>query len=164
MTLEEILGEIARLDCELVEITGGEPLLQREVPVLASRLADLGHTVLIETGGHRDISQLDPRVIRVMDLKCPDSGEASRNLWTNLNHLRPQDEVKFVLASRGDYEWAREVIGEHDLENRVRVLISTAHGLIEPQDVVAWMLEDGLRVRFQLQLHKYIWDPIERRR
>jgi 7-carboxy-7-deazaguanine synthase len=159
MTLDEIIGRVEHYNCELVELTGGEPLLQPEIPELARRLCDGGHTVLIETGGHRDISNLDPRVIRIMDLKCPASGECERNLWSNLEHLRPVDEVKFVIAGRDDYEWARATIRRHGLDDRAKILISTAYGLAGPREVVQWMLEDGLRARFQLQAHKYIWPP-----
>lgn len=164
MTLDEIMAEVEKYDCRLVELTGGEPLLQAEIYALAARLADAGRTVLIETGGHRDISKLDPRVIRIMDLKCPASGECEKNLWSNLEHLRPVDEVKFVIADRADYEWTLNVIREHRLEDRVQILISTAFGMIEPEQVVAWMLADKLRARFQLQLHKYIWPPNARLR
>ena len=164
MTLDQIVNEVEKFNCELVELTGGEPLLQPEIYELATRLADVGHTVLIETGGHRDISRLDPRVIRIMDLKCPASGECEKNLWSNLEHLRPIDEVKFVIADRGDYEWTLRTIREHRLEDRVKLLISTGFGMIESAHVVAWMLEDKLRARFQLQLHKYIWPPDERMR
>lgn len=164
MTLDQIVEEVEKYDCRLVELTGGEPLLQPDIYELATTLADAGHTVLIETGGHRDVSRLDPRVIRIMDLKCPASGECEKNLWSNLEHLRPNDEVKFVIADRKDYEWARETIRAHKLEDRVGLLISTAFGIIEPAQVGAWMLEDKLRARFQLQLHKYIWQPDERRR
>jgi 7-carboxy-7-deazaguanine synthase len=164
MTLDQVMGAVETYDCELVELTGGEPLLQPEINQLATRLADRGHTVLIETGGHRDVSQLDPRVIRIMDLKCPASGECEKNLWSNLERLRPFDEVKFVVANRTDYEWALKTIREHRLEDRVRTLISTAFGMIESEHVVAWMLEDKLRARFQLQLHKYIWPPDARKR
>ena len=163
MEVDEILARVATYDCRLVELTGGEPLLQKEIYDLAARLLAAGYTVLIETGGHRDISQLDPRVIRVMDLKCPDSGECERNLWSNLDHLRPTDEVKFVIASRRDYEWALRTIRDHKLEDRVHILLSTAFGLIKPDEVVDWMLTDKLRARFQLQLHKYIWDPQARK-
>ena len=164
MSLDEIISKVEELECDLVELTGGEPLLQQEIYPLATRLADLGHTVLIETGGHRDISNLDPRVIRIMDLKCPASGECAKNLWSNLSHLRSEDEVKFVVADRNDYEWSVKVIREHDLESRVKILMSTAFGMIDPAEVVKWMLEDRLDARFQLQLHKYIWEPSERRR
>jgi len=164
MTIDEIMAEVESYDCHLVELTGGEPLLQPEIYELATRLADEGHTVLIETGGHRDISKLDPRVIRVMDLKCPQSGECEKNLWSNLDHLRPADEVKFVIADRIDYEWTLKAIREHELEDGVKLLISTAFGSLPPAQVVAWMLEDKLRARFQLQLHKYIWPPDARRK
>jgi 7-carboxy-7-deazaguanine synthase len=164
MTVAEVLAEVERLDCELVELTGGEPMLQHDIYQLATELADRGHRVLIETGGHRDVSELDPRVIRIMDLKCPDSGECSKNLFANLEHLRPDDEVKFVIASRADYEWARAMIARYGLEDRVKILVSTAFGIIRPEQVVEWLLEDKLRARFQLQLHKYVWPPDERRR
>jgi len=164
MALDQIVAEVEKYNCALVELTGGEPLLQPEIYELATRLADAEHTVLIETGGHRDISRLDPRVIRIMDLKCPASGECEKNLWSNLEQLRPVDEVKFVIADRPDYEWTRETIREHRLEDRVGLLISTAFGIIEPSQVVGWMLEDKLRARFQLQVHKYVWPADERKR
>ncbi len=163
MSLDEIIEEVERYDCHLVELTGGEPLLQAEIYELATRLADLGHTVLIETGGHRDISKLDERVIRIMDLKCPASGECEKNLWSNLDHLRPMDEVKFVIADRADYDWTVKTIREHGLEGRVKLLLSTAFGAVAPEQVVEWMLADRLRARFQLQLHKYIWPPNARK-
>lgn len=164
MTLDRIIAEVEEYDCELVELTGGEPLLQPEIYELATRLADAGLTILIETGGHRDVSKLDPRVIRIMDLKCPASGECEKNLWSNLEHLRPVDEVKFVIANRDDYDWTLETIREHRLEDRVKLLVSTAFGMIDPDRVVEWMLADKLRARFQLQLHKYIWPPDARGR
>jgi 7-carboxy-7-deazaguanine synthase len=164
MTIDEIMADVEKLDCRMVELTGGEPLLQSDIYELAARLADREYTVLIETGGHRDISRLDPRVIRILDLKCPASGECEKNLWTNLEHLRAIDEVKFVIADRRDYEWTRSTIREHRLEDRVKILISTAFAMLEPQQVVEWMLEDKLQARFQLQLHKYIWPPDARGR
>lgn len=164
MSIDGIVDDVANYDCDLVELTGGEPMLQFEIYELATRLADSGHTVLIETGGHRDISRLDPRVIRIMDLKCPNSGECEKNLWSNLEHLRAIDEVKFVIADRADYEWTVRTVLEYRLQDRVKLLISTAFGKIEPAQVVAWMLEDNLRARFQLQLHKYVWPPEARRR
>lgn len=163
MTVDEIIAEVEKLDCNLVELTGGEPLLQADINELAVRLLDAGHTVLIETGGHRDISKLDARVIRIMDLKCPASGECDKNLWSNLEHLRPQDEVKFVIADRADYEWTLKTIRQHHLEEKVKILISTVFESVSPQTVVEWMLNDRLRARFQLQLHKYIWPPDARR-
>lgn len=164
MTLDQIVREVERYGCKLVELTGGEPLLQSDIYELATRLADSEHIVLIETGGHRDISKLDPRVIRIMDLKCPASGECEKNLWSNLEHLRPIDEVKFVIADRDDYDWTLNTIRGHRLEDRVKLLISTAFGMVEPAQVVAWMLEDKLQARFQLQLHKYVWSPEARGR
>jgi 7-carboxy-7-deazaguanine synthase len=164
MTVDEVMAEVEKYDCRLVELTGGEPMLQPDIYELVTRLADSARTVLIETGGHRDVSRLDPRVIRILDLKCPASGECHKNLWANLDHLRPVDEVKFVIADRADYEWALETIRERSLEDRVKILISTAFAMIEPQSVVEWMLEDRLQARFQLQLHKYIWPPDARRR
>ncbi len=164
MSIEAILAEVERLGPGIVEITGGEPMLQRDIDELARRLCDSGRTVLIETGGHRDVSPdvLDPRVIRIMDLKCPGSGECEKNRWENIEHLRATDEVKFVLTGRADYEWARDVIRRHGLEERAIVLLSVAHGQVEPRDVVQWMLDDGLRARFQMQMHKVIWEEAAR--
>src|SRR6185436_17672692 len=136
MTIDEIMADVEKLDCRMVELTGGEPLLQSDIYELAARLADREYTVLIETGGHRDISRLDPRVIRILDLKCPASGECEKNLWTNLEHLRAIDEVKFVIADRADYDWTLNTIREHRLEDRAKLLISTAFGQIEPEQVV----------------------------
>jgi 7-carboxy-7-deazaguanine synthase len=159
MTLDQIMAEVDSHRCKLVELTGGEPMLQPDINDLAARLCEAGYTTLIETGGHRDLSILDPRVIRIMDLKCPDSGECEKNLWSNLEGLRSFDEVKFVLASRRDYEWAVQTIRAYRLEDHVKILMSTAYSLIEPQQVVEWMLKDKVQARFQLQLHKYIWAP-----
>jgi len=164
MSLDQIEIEVEKYGCELVELTGGEPMLQHDINDLAVRLADKGHTILMETGGHRDISRLDPRVIRIMDLKCPASGECEKNLWSNLEHIRPVDEIKFVIADRRDYDWMIRTVREHRLEDRAKLLVSTGFGLVDSADVVAWMLADKLRARFQLQLHKYIWPPDARRR
>lgn len=156
----EVLAEILALDCPLVEVTGGEPLLQKNVHPLMVALCDAGKTVLIETSGAHDISPIDPRVHRIMDLKCPDSGESARNLLSNINHLTAQDEVKFVISSRLDYEWTRQQISLHDLSNRCgAVLLSPVFGRIEPRLIVEWMLEDRLPARFQVQMHKVIWEP-----
>ncbi len=160
MTIAEVAEVLDGFRCELIEITGGEPLLQEGVYPLIEALLARGRTVMVETSGASDVGQLDPRVIKIMDLKCPGSGEAHRNLWSNLQHLTPRDEVKFVLCDRADYEWARDVIRSRDLASRVgAVLISCAFGLLEPARVAAWMLEDRLPARLQLQLHKYIWPP-----
>ena len=161
ITLDNILAQVEKLDCNLVEITGGEPLLQPAVPVLAERLQRAGKTVLVETSGERPIEALPEGVIRIMDLKCPDSGESERNRIENIAHLKSRDEIKFVLASRRDYEFARDKIREYSLGERVNaVLLSVVFGKLEPVRVVEWMLEDKLPARFQLQMHKFIWDPV----
>ncbi len=159
MSLEEVLAKVAEFDCQLVEITGGEPLLQKEVPELARRLLAAGYTVLVETSGERDVSVLDPRVIKIMDLKCPGSGECEKNRWENLEFLTERDEVKFVIKDRRDYDWAVEVVKKYELEKKVRVLFSPVWGELEPETLARWILEDRLNVRFQIQLHKVIWAP-----
>lgn len=159
MPRAEVLERALALETPLVELTGGEPLLQAGAPQLLSELCDAGRTVLLETSGERDISAVDPRVHRIVDLKAPGSGESHRNRWDNVAHLTPRDEVKLVLADRRDYEWARAVIAEHRLHERAgTVLVSCVHGELAPQDLVAWMLEDKLPARFQLQMHKHVWD------
>ncbi len=158
--VNEIVAEVLAIDCPLVEITGGEPLLQKNVLPLMTQLCDAGRTVLIETSGAHDISKIDPRVHRIMDLKTPSSGECARNRFENIPHLAERDEVKFVLGSREDYEWSRAQIRDHELGKRVRaVLLSPVFGRIDPRDIVAWMLDDKLPARFQLQMHKFIWEP-----
>jgi 7-carboxy-7-deazaguanine synthase len=160
MTVAQVAAAVAAYECKLVEITGGEPLLQDAVYPLLDMLLAAGDTVMIETSGASDISRLDPRVIRIMDLKCPASGESERNLWSNLDHLSGRDEVKFVIADRGDYEWARDVIRKRDLATRVAaVLLSPAFGVLESKTLAAWMMEDHLPARLQLQIHKHIWEP-----
>lgn len=158
--VSEVFDELMASECPLVEVTGGEPLLQKNVLPLMAALCDAGRTVLIETSGAHDISGIDPRVHRIMDLKTPSSGECARNLMANIPHLTRNDEVKFVLGSREDYEWTRDQIRSFQLADRVRaVLLSPIFGRIEPREIVAWMLEDRLPVRFQLQMHKFIWEP-----
>ena len=160
MTLDEILREVREFGCPLVEVTGGEPLLQPNCIPLLSMLCDAGFTVLLETSGAHDIAAVDPRVHRIMDLKTPSSGECGRNLYGNIAHLTARDELKFVIGSREDYEWARERVREHGLDAKVRaVLLSPVFGKIAPSDIVGWMLEDKLPARFQLQMHKFIWEP-----
>ena len=160
MTLEEIVDKVRDFGCPLVEVTGGEPLLQPNCVPLLARLCDAGFTVLLETSGSHDIAPVDARVHRIMDLKTPSSGECSRNLYANIAHLTERDEVKFVIGSREDYEWTREKMREHDLAAKVRaVLLSPVFGKISPSDIVAWMLEDKMPARFQLQMHKFIWEP-----
>jgi 7-carboxy-7-deazaguanine synthase len=162
-TLGEIVDAVLGYDCPLVEVTGGEPLLQKNVLPLMTLLADAGRTVLLETSGAHDISEVDPRVHRIMDLKTPGSGEAERNLFSNLEYLTPRDEVKFVIGSRADYEWSRALVREHQLAERCRaVLFSPIFGRIDPREIVEWVLADNLPVRFQLQMHKFIWTPTQR--
>lgn len=159
MSLDEIIREVEKYDCKLVEITGGEPLLQKDVPELASRLLRKEFTVLLETSGERDISKLDARVIKIMDLKCPGSGECDKNRWENLDHLSPNDEVKFVIKDREDYQWAVEAVKKHKLEERVKLIFSPVFGELELVDLAQWILQDKLSARFQVQMHKFIWDP-----
>jgi len=160
MRLSEIIEQVLALDCSLVEITGGEPLLQKNVLPLMRELCDRQKTLLIETSGAHDISQIDPRVHRIMDLKTPGSGESERNRYENISHLTKQDEVKFVIGSREDYLWSKQKIEEFHLSDRCgTVLFSPIFGRIDPRAIVEWMLEDRLRVRFQLQMHKFIWSP-----
>ena len=159
-SVNEVLAEVLATECPLVEITGGEPLLQKNVLPLMTSLCDAGRTVLIETSGAHDISAIDSRVHRIMDLKTPGSGECARNLMANIPHLTKRDEVKFVIGSREDYEWSREQVRTHALPSQcAAVLFSPIFGRIEPRQIVEWILEDKLPVRFQLQMHKFIWDP-----
>jgi 7-carboxy-7-deazaguanine synthase len=162
-SLGEIVAAVLAYDCPLVEITGGEPLLQKNVLPLMTMLADAGRTILLETSGAHDISVVDPRVHRIMDLKTPGSGEVERNLFSNIAHLTERDEVKFVIGSRKDYEWSRGQLQEHRLAERCRaVLFSPIFGRIDPRQIVEWILADKLPVRFQLQMHKFIWTPTAR--
>jgi 7-carboxy-7-deazaguanine synthase len=163
MTLDEIIARVDAIGTRVVEITGGEPLVHRNAFVLTERLLDLGYTVLVETSGAIDIAPLDARAHRIMDLKCPDSGESARNLWSNLDHLTARDEIKFVIASRADYEWARDVIRERGLGEKViggelrALLMSPVWESMDFRQLADWILEDRLPVRYQIQLHKIIW-------
>jgi 7-carboxy-7-deazaguanine synthase len=162
-SVEEVVERVKAFECPVVEITGGEPLLQKDVYPLMQRLLAEGLTVMVETGGHLSVEQVPEGVIRVMDVKCPGSGESHRVDWSNLERLRPSDEVKFVIRDRVDYEFAREVAARHHLAERTAaVLFSPVHGVIEPRALAEWILEDRLPVRLQLQAHKYIWDPATR--
>ena len=160
--LESILNEVEDYGCRLVEITGGEPLAQAEAHGLITALADRGYTVLIETSGSIDLAPVDPRAILIMDLKCPGSGMEDRNRWSNLSLLKPHDEVKFVIKDRADYDWAVGIIRRYGLSDRQRILLSPVFGELEPQALADWILADRLGVRFQLQVHKLIWDPAMR--
>jgi len=162
-SLDEVLAEVERLGCPLVELTGGEPLLQDEVYPLMQSLLDRGRTVLLETGGHRSTARVPESVVTILDVKCPGSGESHRNDWSNLERLRPRDEVKFVVKDRQDYEFAREVLAKFELAGRAAAIhLSPVHGVLDPRLLAEWVLEDRLPVRVQLQLHKYIWEPSTR--
>ncbi len=157
----DVLSRALAFDTPLVELTGGEPLLQASVLPLMRELCDAGKTVLIETSGERDISAVDPRVHRIMDLKAPGSGESHKNRWQNLAHLTERDEVKIVLRDRADYDWARELLVRESLNTRVKhVLFSPVHGVLDPRELVTWTLADKLPVRVNLQLHKYVWGAL----
>jgi 7-carboxy-7-deazaguanine synthase len=158
MSLDDVMAEVGRHGVRLVELTGGEPLLQQDVYPLMDRLLAEGYTVLLETGGHLDVGRVPDAVVRIVDVKCPGSGESHRMHWPNLAQLRPHDEVKFVLRDRADYEFARGVVAEHGLAGRVAALLfSPVHGVLDPRTLAAWILEDRLPARVQLQVHKYIW-------
>ena len=175
MTIEDVVGRVNAYGCDTVEITGGEPLLQADVYPLMERLLEQGHTVMLETGGHRSIAAVPPGVIRIVDVKCPASGESERNDWSNLELITTKDEVKFVIGDRADYEWSREVIERYELIRRCPVLLQPvtndeavaatlqlAKGNLAPVELASWILEDRLEVRLSLQLHKLIWSPAAR--
>ena len=157
MSLENIIRQVDDYPTELVEITGGEPLLQSAVFPLIKRFLDDGKIVLIETGGSIDVRPVDSRAILIYDIKCPDSGMMDKNLWENLPQLKPNDEVKFVLGSRRDYEWAKEQLDRWDLVSRHTVLFSSVWGQLDSRELAEWVLQDGLQVRLQVQLHKILW-------
>jgi 7-carboxy-7-deazaguanine synthase len=159
-TVADILEQVESFECPLVEITGGEPLLQEEVYGLMSELLGRGKTVLLETGGHRSTERVPADVVTILDVKCPGSGEAAKMDWANLDRLRPHDEVKFVVKDRADYEYARDAIARHELARRAAAIhVSPVHGVMNPRTLSEWVLADHLPVRVQLQLHKYIWEP-----
>jgi 7-carboxy-7-deazaguanine synthase len=157
MSIEEIMAAIKTHQCELVEITGGEPLLQEEVPLLARELLRRNYKVLIETSGAQDISILPEEVIKIMDIKCPDSGMMEKTDWKNLDRLSPQDEIKFVVNSRGDFDWAVNVVNRYQLHRKNLVLFSPVYGVLRPEQLAEWILEERIPVRFQIQLHKVLW-------
>lgn len=164
-TLDSLVEEAKEIGTPLVEVTGGEPLAHRNAFVLIERLLDEGFTVLVETAGAVDVSPRDPRAHLIMDLKCPGSGEVEKNMWSNLDHLLPHDEVKFVIADRADFDWMCDTVREHGLDDAVRggrlraLLVSPVFGEVDLQAFAGWILESGLPLRFQTQLHKHIWDP-----
>ena len=161
--LDDVLAEVDRSACPLVEVTGGEPLLQEDVYPLMQSLLDRGKTVLLETGGHRSTARVPEAVVTILDVKCPGSGEAHRNDVSNLDRLRRHDEAKFVVSDRADYEFARDTIARHGLSERVAAVhLSPAHGTLDLRQLAEWVLHDRLGVRLQPQLHKYIWEPSTR--
>jgi 7-carboxy-7-deazaguanine synthase len=153
----DIVAEVRAFGCDLVEVTGGEPLLQPNVHELLAALLDDGFTVLLETGGHRDISGVDPRVLRIVDVKTPSSGESHRVLEANFAHLKAGDELKFVIRDRTDFDFATAMIGRHDLASRCPLLLSPVHGVLAPEELAEWILEAKAPVRLQLQIHKLLW-------
>ena len=159
MSINEIVCVVDGYDCKLVEITGGEPLLQSNTNVLIAELCKRRFEVLLETGGSLDISKVDDRVKRIVDFKCPSSNMADKNLWTNVEYLKNTDEVKFVIGNREDYEWSKNMIAKHQINRRCVVLMSPVYKMIDSRKLVEWIIEDKLDVRFQLQIQKYIWDP-----
>ena len=159
MTIAGVMEIVRAYQCKLVEITGGEPLFQTNVHELLKQLCDEGFEVLIETGGSLDISHIDSRVKRIIDFKCPSSNMTKMNLWDNVSHLKARDEVKFVIGNRDDYEWSKQMIFDHQLGQRCSILMAVVFNGLEPVHLVEWILEDKLNVRFQLQMHKYIWSP-----
>ncbi len=159
MSLDQIMDRVKDIGIPLVELTGGEPLAQANCNILAQRLVDAGYKVLIETSGSEDVSKLPPEVHVIMDLKCPGSKMADRNLWSNLDVLKPTDEIKMVLSDRSDFDWALEQIKEHKLSERFCVLLSCAFGLLQPKDLAEWMVSHHVQARLNLQQHKYIWHP-----
>lgn len=159
MTISQILEQVRQYQCKLVEVTGGEPLIQENVLPLMTILCDEGFEVLLETAGHMDISVTDPRVKRIMDIKCPSSGESGKNRWSNIDHLQSTDEVKFVVDSEDDLEWAERIIEKYDLCNRCAVIFSPVFDKINYRDLAEWVLQSHLPIRMQVQLHKLIWEP-----
>ncbi len=159
MSVDEVMAQVRSYGCRLVEVTGGEPLVQkRECCDLVQRLCDEGCTVLVETGGGLDASMLDDRAIKILDVKCPGSGEDQRNVWSNLEQLNASDEIKFVISDRADFDYACGVMEKYQLDRRAPfVLMSPVWGAVEFKDLAAWILQSGVRARMQLQLHKFIW-------
>lgn len=161
-SVSEIISEVNKYGCNLVEITGGEPLLQKEVHVLMKELCDLGFQVMIETGGSLPIKEIDKRVKIIMDLKCPSSEMSDKNLYENIISLKQADEIKFVIGNREDYDWSKDLIHKYSLTEKCIVLFSNVYSDLEPIHLAEWILTDKLKVRFQIQMHKYIWNPAKR--
>jgi 7-carboxy-7-deazaguanine synthase len=162
MTMDEILASVKGYGCKLVEVTGGEPLMQEGVHELLCVLCDRGYETLLETGGSLDIGHVDARVKRIVDFKCPGSGMVKKNLWENVEHLRSTDEVKFVIGNREDFDWSLEMIRQYKIDQRCPLLMSAVFGALAPLELAEWILGSRQNIRFQLQLHKYIWEPATR--
>lgn len=158
-SVSEIIKEVKKYKCNLVEITGGEPLVQEESLRLMKSLCDEGYEVMLETGGSLSIEKIDKRVLIVMDLKCPSSKMEKKNLYENLDYLKPDDELKFVIGNREDYSWSKEIITKYSISSKCKILFSVVFGKLEPVELVNWIIEDKLDVRYQLQMHKFIWHP-----
>ena len=163
MPLDEVLAQVRVYGCRLIELTGGEPLLQKDSFTLMQTLLDEGHTVLCETSGSLDIRSVDPRAVVIMDIKCPGSGMSETMRWENIEAIKPKDQIKFVIKDRTDYLWAIEILERYQLLKRAPVLFSPAFGFLDPKPLAEWVLKDGLDINLQLQIHKYIWHPQARR-
>lgn len=159
MTVEEIIGDVKSYNCKLVELTGGEPLMQAEVHSLMKKLCDFGFEVMLETGGSLPIDKVDKRVKIIMDLKTPYSKMMNKNRYENIDFIKASDEIKFVIGSKEDYQWSKEVIDRYELLRKCTVLMSPVFGVVENLELAKWILDDSLDVRFQIQIHKYIWHP-----
>jgi 7-carboxy-7-deazaguanine synthase len=163
LTVDNIIDQIKHYECQLVEITGGEPLLQKETPILVQKLRNLDYQILVETNGTQNIDQLGGDIVRILDIKCPGSGESDKTDWKNIDRLMPNDEVKFVLSSQSDYNWAKKIVQKYKLDKKVTILFSPVYGILAPEDLAAWILETKLKIRFQIQLHKIFWPKNEKR-
>lgn len=159
LTIEQIIKKVKKFGCNLVEVTGGEPLMQEESYLLLHQLCENGFEVLLETGGSLPIKEVDKKVKIIMDLKCPSSGMMKKNLYDNLDYLKNTDELKFVIGNKEDYNWSKKIIEENNMLGKCEILFSTVFEELKPEKLVGWILKDNLKVRFQLQAHKYIWDP-----
>ncbi len=158
-SIESVIDEVKKYNCNLVEVTGGEPLVQKESLDLMHKLCNEGFEVMLETGGSLPIDPVDKRVKIILDLKCPSSKMEKKNLYENIEFIKPEDEVKFVIGTREDYEWSKEIVNKYELNKKCEVLFSVVFGKLEPLQLVEWVLQDKLKVRFQLQMHKFIWEP-----
>lgn len=159
LTIQEIIKQVDQFNCHLVEITGGEPLLQENIHLLIQELFNKNYEVLLETGGHFNIGQVDNRVKIIMDIKCPSSGESDKIQWSNLNNLEPTTELKFVVGDKKDFDWAISIVNKYKLNQKNKILLSPVFEQLENEKLAKWILESKLHIRIQLQMHKYIWDP-----